>query len=163
MIGFPSDNASVMMGQKGGVQAYFRNKNQHLYVMGCICHSLHLCSSAAAKTLPSILEILTRNIYTYFSHGSKRLLEFQELQELFSVKVHKILKTSSTRWLALGNVVDRILEQWVALKHYFRVSKIERNEDLGIQIFSYLTNSNEVYFAFMSYILNVTNKMNIEF
>lgn len=116
LIGFASDNASVMMGRKGGVRSHFETENAHLYVMGCNCHSLHLCSSAACKVLPSNLEQLTRNIGSYFAHSSKRLLDFEKLQELFNTKPHKLLKTSSTRWLALGNVVDRISEQWKPLK-----------------------------------------------
>ena len=36
MIGFASDNASVMMGEKGGVRAYFEKPNNNLYVLGCM-------------------------------------------------------------------------------------------------------------------------------
>lgn len=57
LIGFASDNASVMMGRKGGVKSFLLNKCKHLYVLGCTCHSLHLCSSAAGKSFPKELKI----------------------------------------------------------------------------------------------------------
>lgn len=50
IIGLGADNASVMMGQLGGVQAKLKEKvNPNIFVIGCICHSLHLCASVASK------------------------------------------------------------------------------------------------------------------
>lgn len=96
-----------MIGNKGGVNAYLKTKNPNLYIMGCLCHSLHLCSAAASTKLPPHLKILLRNIYSYFSHSTKRLLEFKELQEIFNVKVNKLLRTSTTRWLSLEQVINK--------------------------------------------------------
>lgn len=163
LIGFASDNASVMTGSTGGVRTLLKKDNINLFVMGCTCHSLHLCSSAAAKCLPPHLEQLTKNIYAYFAHSTERILELKEIQELCKTKVHKILKTSSTRWLALEDVVNRILEQWQPLQMYFSVSDIEANEEAGRRINSELTLSNQIYFSFLSYVLNITNKINMQF
>ncbi|XP_055909380.1 uncharacterized protein LOC129944171 [Eupeodes corollae] len=135
----------------------------HLYVMGCICHSLHLCFSAASKKLPSHLEALTRNIYSFFAHSPKRKLELEEFQKYFSVEVHKILKMSSTRWLSLENVISRILEQWVPLQHFFISYELESNMDLAHNICSEITEINKTYLSFLGYVLNITNKINIEF
>ena len=151
MIGLSSDKASVMMDEKGGVRAYFEKTNKNLYVMGCICHSLHLCSSAAWKTLPHNLEILVKNVYTYFSHSLKRLIEFQDIQELFGVKVHKILRTSSTCWTCFGTST------------IFHGFKSWKNENLGKEIFLELSECNKLYFSFIEYDLKLTNKMNIEY
>jgi hypothetical protein len=85
-----------------------------------ICHSLHLCASAACKELPRHAEDLARNIYSYFSHSSKRKAEFQQFQKLLKIPVHKLLHPSQTRWLSLVMVVNRLLEQRDALKLYFQ-------------------------------------------
>lgn len=71
MIGLAADNASVMMGNLNGVQAKFREVLPNLFVMGCICHSFHLCASAACLKLPRTIEDLVRDIYSYFSYSSK--------------------------------------------------------------------------------------------
>lgn len=163
IVGFASDNASVMMGKKSGVKTLLQKDQPHLYVMGCICHSLHLCSSAASKKLPSHLEALTRNIYSFFAHSPKRKLELEEFQKYFSVEVHKILKMSSTRWLSLENVISRILEQWVPLQHFFISYELESNMDLAHNICSEITEINKTYLSFLGYVLNITNKINIEF
>lgn len=71
LIGFASDNASVMTGSTGGVRTIFKKSNPYLFVMGCICHSLHLCSSAAVKCLPSYLEQM-KKMFTHFLHTAQR-------------------------------------------------------------------------------------------
>lgn len=63
----------------------------------------------------------------------------------------------------MGNVVDRILEQWKPLQHYFLVCEIERNADMGKHISTELNPVNKIYFSFLSFILNMTNKINIQF
>lgn len=67
-VGFGSDNASVMVGRKGGVRALLLKENPYMFTMGCLCHSLNLCSSSAAKMIPTNVEVLARNIiFIFFS------------------------------------------------------------------------------------------------
>ena len=163
IIGFAADNASVMMGTKGGVKSFLLNENPYLYVMGCVCHSMHLCASAAAKKIPANVENLARNVYLFLAHSAKRQSEFKEFQELFSDNTNKILKMSATRWLSLENVINRVLENWSALKHFFIVYELDRSADMAKNIYSELNTSNKIYFSFLSYVLKLTNKINLEF
>ncbi|XP_071578641.1 uncharacterized protein [Temnothorax nylanderi] len=101
MLGFAADNASVMMGNIKGVQAHFKRHNPNLFVMGCVCHSFHLCSSAAATKLPPEIEDFARGIYNFFSNSSQRQIFLEECQIFLNEKPHKILKPSQTRWLSL--------------------------------------------------------------
>lgn len=101
IIGFASDNASAMMGAIGGVQAKMKNISPSIYVQGCSCHSLHLCSSAADAKLPNTVEQFVRDIYSYFKNSSKRLSELRECQVFAQETPHKLLYPSQTRWLSL--------------------------------------------------------------
>lgn len=101
MVGFGADNASVMMGNKGGVQARFKETNPNLFIMGCICHSMHLCASASAEKLPKSIEEFTRAVYNHFAHSPKRMDEFKEYEEFVQIKPLKLLRPSQTRWLSL--------------------------------------------------------------
>lgn len=163
MIGFAADNAASMMGSLNGVQALFRHVNKNLYVVGCVCHSLNLCSSAASKAIPSAVEHLVRDIYSFFSHSSKRQNQFREFQEYFDVKQHKILKIANTRWLSLEAAVQRILEQWQPLKHFFLYNEFDQNNDVASKILQGMTSENLCYLQFLSYSLNAVNKLNLEF
>lgn len=153
-----------MIGKVGGVATLFKKEFPNFYVVPCTCHSLHLCSSKASKHLPQNVEQLCRNIFGFFSHSSKRRYDFQEFQNNFNVTNHNILKVASTRWLSLQNVVDRVLEQWNPLKHYFLSFYLESKKDrLAHDIYEELNDINKLYFVFLSYILKLTNKINVEF
>lgn len=65
LIDFGADNAATMMGHKSGVQQKLLQFNPDLYVLGCTCHSLDLCSSAACLKLPDSVEELTRDIHIF--------------------------------------------------------------------------------------------------
>lgn len=119
LIGFAADNASVMQGNKSGLRAKFREIIPHIFVLGCSCHSFNLCASAACSKLPSSVEKLCRDICNYFSNSSVRLANLKECQIFVHLEPHKMLKLSQTRWLSLQTVVNRILEQWSALKLFF--------------------------------------------
>lgn len=101
MIGFAADNASVMMGNIRGVQARFREMVPHIFVLGCVCHSFHLCASAVANKLPKSIEDFARSVYNHFSNSSKRIEELAECQTFVNLKPHKMLRPSQTRWLSL--------------------------------------------------------------
>ncbi|XP_037792079.1 uncharacterized protein LOC119587413 [Penaeus monodon] len=119
-IGFAADGASNIMGEHNSLSSRLRANLPGLSVFRCICHSIHLCASEAAKTLPRQCEDLIRHIYTYFAHSAKRKYEFKQFQTLFELKPHKILHASQTRWLSLHQAVERVLEQWEALQEYFK-------------------------------------------
>lgn len=102
IIGFVFDNVSVMMGNLKGVQSRVKRELQpNVFVQGCSSHSLHLCSSAAAKKLPGTVEQFARNIYSYFAYSSKRTAALREFQVFANEKTHKMLHPSQTRWLSL--------------------------------------------------------------
>lgn len=119
LIGFAADGCSVMMGENNSVASRLKESCPGIIIMKCVCHSVHLCASQACKELPRRCEDLAREIYGFFKCSSKRQCQFAEFQEFLKLKPHKMLHPSQTRWLSLVAVVDRILEQWDALKLFF--------------------------------------------
>lgn len=99
LIGFASDGASNIMGAKNSLTSRLKIAAPNITIFHCICHSVHLCASQAAKTLLRMCEDLVRNIYTYFNQSAKRKNEFQQFQDFCDVKPHKILHVAQTRWL----------------------------------------------------------------
>ncbi|KAJ8914868.1 hypothetical protein NQ315_014881 [Exocentrus adspersus] len=166
VIGFAADNASVMMGEFGGVQAKLKQLiNQNIFVIGCICHSLHLCASEACKKIPSGIEEFVQDIYNYISRSPKRLKIYAEFQQFVELKPHKLLRLSQTRWLSLEAVVKRVLEQWQGLKLFF-ISEVSEEKDFARpnSILEKLNNYEyELYLNFIAHVLPMVNKLNIEF
>ncbi|CAB3226664.1 unnamed protein product [Arctia plantaginis] len=95
--------------------------------------SLHLCASDAAKEIPTECEQLARDVYNHFKSNSKRQSQFKAFQNFVEVDVHKILRPAQTRWLSLSSVVDRLLEQWDALRLYFDSKRLDDRECREIQ------------------------------
>lgn len=164
LIGFAADNASTMMGQLNGVQARFQEIVPNIYVLGCSCHSMHLCTSAAAKLLPNSVEQFTRDIYSYFAHSNKRMEELKECQIFLNENPTKMLYPSQTRWLSLLAVVDRILSHWDSLILFFKKASNEDNLPQAKSILNALNNPIfKLYLLFLSYVLTLTNQLNLEF
>lgn len=161
IIGFASDGCNTMMGSSNSVASRFRILCPGISIFKCICHSLHLCASEACKILPRSCEDLTRNIYNEFKNSAKRQYQFQEFQQFFDLKIHKILRPSQTRWLSLGAIVTRIVEQWEALQLYFKGQLSTARLHSVEQIIQALENSLiKLYFLFLEWVLPKFNKLN---
>ncbi len=144
MIGFASDGASVMK---------------------CICHSLALASLYASKKPPSYLEELLQKICCYLRYSSKRQLALGDLQVLFDIPEHRMLKLCKTRWLSLESVIHRTIEQYPALLKYFETGSKHRNpDDAAFVIYEGLKNPYTViYLEFLAHVLRIVNNENVEF
>lgn len=95
-----------------------KKKQENLYLSGCPCHLLHRAAEKAASELPFNIDEILVDVYYYFEHSSKRLAALESFQE--EVLHHKILKHVSTRWLSIRRCLDRLIENWQALKAFFR-------------------------------------------
>ncbi|XP_047474151.1 uncharacterized protein LOC125028715 [Penaeus chinensis] len=165
LIGFAADGAANIMGEQNSLCSRLRASAPGITIFKCICHSLHLCASEAAKCLPRQCEDLIRNVYSFFSHSAKRKNQFKDFQKICNLKPHKMLHASQTRWLSLHQAVERILEQWEALLLYF---KSKEAEDLRLlstyDIFCKLQDKSIIcYLKFLNFILPKCNNINLLF
>ncbi|KAJ8930686.1 hypothetical protein NQ314_016491, partial [Rhamnusium bicolor] len=154
IIGFGSDGCNVMMGEYNSVSSRFKELCPGIFILKCICHSLHLCSSQACKSLPRATEDLARNIYTFFKSSSKRQHDFRKFQMFVEVDIHKILHPSQSRWLSVAAVVKRILEQWSALQLFFTSKFLDERLLAVEQIHQALHDPfTKLYFMFLNHVL----------
>lgn len=119
VIGFCADTCNVMFGKNHSVSQLLIKDHPWILPVKCSCHLIHLCASNASLKLPKSLEDLCRNVYSHFSLSSLRTKAFHEFQDFFNIKQHKLLRPGHTRWLSMKMCVDRLLEQYEALKLYF--------------------------------------------
>lgn len=166
IVGITTDNCAVMMGSVNGVQTKLKAIIPHLFTNGCICHILNLVSLAASKYAISYeIEKFMRDINHHFCNSSSRREEFIKFQEYFGTDVHIILKYSCTRWLSRQEVIERILEQWEPLHHYFILNDFEsdfKNFKLQFIISIFSKPIFKMTFLFLKYILKIINSINLE-
>ncbi len=156
-----------MFGEKNSVAQRLKAEIPHLFTMKCVCHSLALAVTHACKVLPSDLNTLLTDVCRYLKYSAKRHDNFRKFQVLLDLPEHKMLRHFKIRWLSLGSVVSRFLEQYDALYKYFdteRKSKINKTAEEAQRIFSILQNRfNLLYLHFLNFILPLINKRNLEF
>lgn len=156
IIGFGADNCSVNMGINNSISSRLKENLPGIVIIGCICHSLHICASEASKELPRHLEDLAKSVYSFFSHSSKRSTEFLEFIDFVNMDPLKLLHPSQTRWLSLKAVVERILKLWDALVLYF-IQKVSTEKLVAADnILRYLQNPyTKLYFFFLDWVLKI--------
>jgi hypothetical protein len=154
VIGFGSDGCNSMFGVRNSVASRLQNVFPGIFLMKCICHSLHLVSSEACKELPKRYEDLARQIHSYFSQSSKRLSQFHQFQVFLNLKEHKIMHPSATRWLSMLSVVVRIVEQWDALKLYYNDQWLSEKLLSSKTIFDQLNDPfTKAFYLFLEWVL----------
>ncbi|KAL4152998.1 hypothetical protein QTP88_000831 [Uroleucon formosanum] len=60
-------------------------------------------------------------VYYFFKGWPKRWEDYSIIQNEKGIPFHRFIKHCSSRWLTLGAAAERILEQWEALMHYFKI------------------------------------------
>ena len=150
-----------MFGEHNSVAQRIQAANPKTLVVKCVCHSEALALSHATQLLPEKFEKLIRDVYSYFSCSSKRTKAFGDFQDFFNTKQHKLLKLYDIRWLSLGSCVERLLEQWEALKLYFQDESLTVKNETAKTIFKELCNPYTLYvFCFLKHVCSILNKFN---
>ena len=167
LIRLGADNCATMMGKVFGFQAQLKEACPHIFVNGCICHSLALGLFHASKKLPAWIENFIRDISSYFSNGRKRKQKFENIQKLCDAPRHAILKIAQTQWLSHQQVVERILEQWESLHTFFQQAVTSFAEkDLSHRardLASAFTSDAKARLYFLAYVLRKVNSLNLLF
>lgn len=80
LIGLGTDGANVLIGHRSGVCTRLKELQPELIGVKCVCHSLAKVAEYAFRKLPSHLEVLVRDIYSYFSYSSSRKDRYAQVQ-----------------------------------------------------------------------------------
>lgn len=120
IVGFCSDTCNLMMGIFDSVSRKLKSRNADLLIVRCNAHIQHLSAKYAMKEIPLNIENFLSDIYKYINHGSgKRRNRWELHQSSLHLTQLAILKPASTRWLSIGDCIERILRRWPALKSFF--------------------------------------------
>lgn len=164
IVGFASDNASVMVGKHNSFLTRLKSETYNLIVLPCICHSSALVANKSCSKLSRTPEEFLRSIAAYFSLSPKRTAELFEMQAFFHNEQKKMIKLSVTRWLCMQHAVKRVLENWQVLTAYFQTVVLEDNSKNVNFILSELNNHcTKAILLFLSYFLNFFNTFNALF
>ena len=126
-VGYCSDGAAVMMGEKKGVLKLFKEAKEAPWVVSvwCMAHRLELAIKDTFKGTyfdTVVMDVLT-SIYSFYNASAKRLKEAQEIAEIMEEHFSRPEKANGTRWVAHKlRAVTKLISNWltvvVHLQHY---------------------------------------------
>lgn len=160
---FAADGANNVTGKNKSLGAHLKRDCESLFQLKCTCHSMALAASYACRHIPSNVEQMCRDVYSYLSSSPLRTARFNEIQVLLEYKPAKMLHPSATRWLSLEAVVNRILDRYEPLQLYFKfLVNVDEVETPKVHsILETLENpTTKLYLVFLSYALSLVNKLN---
>ncbi|KAK7096538.1 hypothetical protein V1264_005823 [Littorina saxatilis] len=173
-VAFGSDNAPVMTGLHKGVIAFVRKKQTNIHLAGCCLHLVHIGAKKGAGCLAAVEDILI-DIFYYFQRSVNRQTELKDLQDLYDVEQRKLIKHVCTRWLSIKRCLERLMDNWGPLLHFFRKeakslesgSKAADSKSSGSQtskkvqkVYDFLRSpTNKLHCQFLKYTLKVYDKV----
>lgn len=167
-VGLGSDGASNMVGIHNSVYTRLREKsgNPDLVLFKCICHSLHLCTSKAGLELPTSIDYMLQQTYTWFSMSPIRRTAYQQVYALLNdgAKGRGMVQLAATRWLSRYGAVETVLSSYLELSsHFERASLTERCYAARVLNDMYKDEASKLYLLFLKPILKEFQKTNLLF
>lgn len=158
ILGFASDNCSALLGGNDGFPVHLVNEFPNVFILGCVCHSIALCSRIACKHLSPGLDSFLNEFCIFFSGRTKVPSQFHVLLELVQSLKRKPNTVSLTEWVSRQSVISEILEKWDTLQVYFEdeTTAYEVTEKMNAPGIKHLL-------LFLNYVLGKVGKMNAEF
>lgn len=164
IVGVAVDNAFVMVGAENSFTTRLKQDVPNIIFFNCSCRSSALIASKACDQLPQSCEDLLRGVATYVPGSVKRSAILRDLQEFFTVNSKKNLKSCLSRWLVSHQCVERLLENWVVLIHFFQLVVVQDQTRTATEILNMLNDQKiKAYFFFLKYALNFFNSFNALF
>lgn len=155
LVGLAADGASVICSKNHAVFISLMGKQPSLQLVSCDCHSLETIAKNAVQSLPSNLEFMIRETYKCLAESAKWQDDAKELYELLTGDPPlKLFSPTGTCWFVMADCVERILEQFDALKvHFSQAHYVEHQYASQLLQEMYDNENNFLYLSFLKQFL----------
>lgn len=139
-----TDTTNSMVGKTHSLKTEAKKRYKDLVHVHCPNHVIDLCAKDGMKAVPEHIEWMIRQSYNFFAHSTIRQNEYRKILELVGFdsvsdllrdendrgdfnpiedsekkKTLKLISPSTTRWLVIADCMQRVLQQYDALKAHF--------------------------------------------
>uniref|UniRef100_UPI00358EFF27 zinc finger BED domain-containing protein 5-like n=1 Tax=Myxine glutinosa TaxID=7769 RepID=UPI00358EFF27 len=156
VCGVCTDRAPAMLGSKSGFQTRVKELAPQAKGIHCMIHRYALASKALPATLWEVLDSVIK-IVNYVKAGALNTRLFKELCKDMDAGHEVLLFYTAVRWLARGNVVNRVFELKDEIRFFLEV---QEKRDL-LAHFDDETWSKRI--AYLADIFDHLNKLNLTF
>ena len=146
LVGVTHDRASTFTGSDHGLISLFQKEvPQAFFDLPDPCHSLNLIVKHSLEHLPENIKKFITEIHTYFGSPQRRE-KLKIIQKQNNLPVLFPKHDVKTRWLSLGDSLERIVQIWDSLKLYFEIVKEPKHNKNTQEIQLDQTNENSELF-----------------
>ena len=86
----------------------------------CNLHIVHNSFEKGIKEYGNAVQEFAIDLHSFFKHTSARKEDYANFQFDMDIVENVFMRYLQTKWVSLGAVVDRIIEQWKPMLSYFR-------------------------------------------
>ncbi len=159
------DGASCLSGEINGLSPLLKSQTDHFF-WDIIdpCHCLNLAAKHSFEALPPDILRFVTDVHVYFNYPQRKH-KLRTLQKEKGFEQLYLKQLNDTRWLSLGESLERMLRLWPAILAYFKDELKEaklKKEQLRLKGFiSFMENEISIYqLELLSHILTLINNAN---
>ena len=132
LVGIVHDNASSLTGKYHGLVKKMQKEKPELFSLKDPCHCINLILKNSLGELPENLIKFVLKIHQHFKSPQRKAL-LSMIQKENNKRQLGLKPYIKTRWLSLGNSLNRIIEIWDSLQLYMiaNIKKKNTQEDLN--------------------------------
>jgi hypothetical protein len=119
IVSYTADNASVNYGKNKSVFKNLISVSKNIVKANCNCHVIHNSAKFGCKILSFDVETRVLKVLSEFSSSAKNIAQLKIDFKFIAIDYKKLLKHVPTRWLTLFYTLDRLIQVWPVIKHYF--------------------------------------------
>ena len=165
LVGLTHDNAASLSGEGVGLIGLLRREtDNYIFDIADPCHCLNLAMKHSLKVLPKRIMNFVEEIHSYFIFPQRKA-RLNSIQEEKQRRILNLRNYGDTRWLSLGQCLQRLLEIWDSIKDYMETSKhkITSKEKSKKKEFLALFNDTtlRLEIELLSNIIEKINKLNV--
>jgi len=117
-IGVTHDNASTLASQANGLAGKLKDSLPHfIYDLCDPCHCLNLALKHSLESLPDEVLDFVNRIHHHFAFPQRKAA-LKRIQEENNMEILLLKEYGQTRWLSLGQCMERLLKIWPSLELY---------------------------------------------
>ena len=155
-MGISTDGGPNLAGSVNGVQGRLSLEYPYMVFMRDFSHIYNNIFQKALKAFPeNIVKIITQ-ICSHFEYSNQRDALFKDIQIQSGISPLGIISFVPTRWLSLGQSLERILLLWSYLETYFQENGTKAEKTC-------FNEENLVYLKVLGFLIEKINSYNIFF
>ena len=134
VMGFGSDGAAVMTGNRTGVSICLRAHNSYMINIHCVAQCLGLAAAQSSESIPYLKKFKNaiHNLYMFYHNSPVRMTGLHTIQDILGDPEINLKEAKDVRWLSHNNAVQSLHRTLTSVVASLEREAAERGEAVAI-------------------------------